>query len=97
MASRNSAANMRNLDWLMSRGQGYFGVTNYNGDVFLTRADIAAPVLDKLSQSGLSFISDGSVSAPSLAALSSSAKLPYAAGYTLIDPQQDTAWRGWPL
>ena len=91
MASRNSAANMRNLDWLMSRGQGYFGVTNYNGDVFLTRADIAAPVLDKLSQSGLSFISDGSVSAPSLAALSSSAKLPYAAGYTLIDPQQDTA------
>ena len=91
MASRNAAANMRNLDWLLSRGQGYFGVTNYNGDLFLTRADVAAPILDKLAQSGLSFISDGSVSAPSLPALSTSARLPYAQGYTLIDPQQDIA------
>jgi len=89
MASRNSAANLRNLDWLLSRAQGYFGVTNYNGDRFLTRADIAAPILDRLSKSGLSFVSDGSVNAPSLSALSSSAKLPFARGYTLIDPQQD--------
>lgn len=91
MASRNAASNMRNLDWLLSRAQGYFGVTNYNGDMFLTRADIAAPVLDKLSQSGLSFVFDGSVSAPSLSALSTSAKLPFARGYTLIDPQRDSA------
>ena len=91
MASRNSAENMRNLDWLLSRAQGYFGVTNYNGDIFLTRADVAAPILDKLAKSGLSFISDGSVSAPSLPALSSSAKLPFARGYNLIDPQQDIA------
>ena len=91
MASHNAAANMRNLDWLLSRGQGYFGVTNYNGDRFLTRADVAAPVLDKLSTSGLSFVFDGSVNAPSLSAISTSAKLPFAKGYTLIDPQQDTA------
>ena len=90
MASRNSAANMRNLDWLLSRAQGYFGVTNYNGDMFLTRADVAAPILDKLAKSGLSFIFDGSVSAPSLSALSTSARLPFAKGYNLIDPQQDT-------
>ena len=51
---------------------------------------MAAPVLDKLSKSGLSFVSDGSVNAPSLSALSSSANLPFAKGYTLIDPQQDT-------
>jgi len=90
MASRNAAANIRNLDWLLSRAQGYFGVTNYNGDLFLTRADIAAPILDKLSTSGLSFVFDGSVSAPSLSALSASAKLPFARGYNVIDPQQDT-------
>ena len=90
MANRNAAANLRNLDWLLSRAQGYFGVTNYNGDRFLTRADVAAPVLDKLSKSGLSFVSDGSVNAPSLSALSSSANLPFAKGYTLIDSQQDT-------
>jgi len=91
MASRNSAANLRNLEWLLSRAQGFFGVTNYNGDRFLSRADVAAPVLDRLSKSGLSFIFDGSVNAPSLSALSTSAKLPFAKGYTLIDPQQDTA------
>jgi len=33
---------------------------------------------------------DGSVSAPSLSALSTSARLPFARGYNLIDPQQDT-------
>ena len=91
VASQNSAANMRNLDWLLSRAQGYFGVTNYNGDRFLTRADVAAPILDKLSKSGLGFVFDGSITAPSLSALSTSAKLPYAKGYTLIDPQQDIA------
>lgn len=91
LASRNKAANMRNLDWLLSRAQGYFGVTNYNGDLFLTRADVAAPVLDKLAKSGLSFVFDGSVSAPSLSALSTSTGLPFAKGYNLIDTQQDIA------
>ena len=91
LASRNKAANMRNLDWLLSRAQGYFGVTNYNGDMFLTRADVAAPVLDTLAKSGLSFVFDGSISAPSLSALSTSAGLPFAKGYNLIDPQQDAA------
>jgi len=91
MASQNPEANIRNLEWLLSRAQGYFGVTNYNGDRFLARADVAAPVLDNLSKSGLSFIFDGSINAPSLSALSTSAKLPFSRGYTLIDPQQDTA------
>ena len=91
LKANNAAANMRNLDWLLSRSQGYFGVTNYNGDLFLTRADVAAPVLDKLSKSGLGFVFDGSVSAPSLSALSTSARLPFARGYNLIDPQQNTS------
>lgn len=90
MARSDSAANLRNLEWLLSRAQGYFGVTNYNGDRFLSRADAAAPILDKLSTSGLSFIFDGSVSAPTLSTLSTSAKLPFAKGYTVIDPQPDT-------
>jgi len=91
MVSRNVAANTRNLDWLLSRGQGYFGVTNYNGDVFLKRTDIAAPILDKLARSGLGFIFDGSVIAPTLPALSASASLPYAQAFNLIDtlPESD--------
>lgn len=91
LKANNTSANIRNLDWMLSRAQGYFGVTNYNGDLFLTRADIAAPIMDKLAKSGLSFVFDGSVSAPSLSALSTSARLPFARGYNLIDPQQDAA------
>jgi len=90
MASHNVSANPRNLDWLLSRAQGAFGVTNYNGDLFLNRSDVTAPLLDKLAKTGLAFIFDGSVSAPSLSALSSSAKLPYASGYNLIDTVQDS-------
>ncbi len=90
LASHNTASNNRNLDWLLSRAQGYFAVTNYNGDLFLTRADAAAPVLDRLAKAGLGFIYDGSETAPSLSALSQSADLPFAKGFNLIDPEQDS-------
>jgi len=90
LASRNTTSNNRNLDWLLSRAQGYFAVTNYNGDLFLTRSDAAAPILDRLSKAGLGFIYDGSETAPSLGALSQSAALPFARGYNLIDPEQDS-------
>ena len=82
---KNTSSNPRNLAWLLSRAQGAFGVTNYNGDKFLNRADAVAPLFEKLSQMGLSFVFDGSVSAPSLSAISSSARLPYASGFNLID------------
>lgn len=90
MATRNIRANPRNLDWLLSRAQGAFGVTNYNGDLFLNRADAVAPLLEKLAKTGIGFIFDGSTSAPSLSAIASSARLPYAAGYNLIDTQPDS-------
>jgi len=91
MATQNVSANPRNLDWLLSRAQGAFGVTNYNGDLFLNRSDAVAPLLEQLAKMGLSFVFDGSVSAPSLSAISSSARLPYAAGYNLIDAQPDSS------
>lgn len=90
MASRNVSSNPRNLDWLLSRAQGAFGVTNYNGDLFLNRADAVAPLFEKLERTGIGFIFDGSITAPSLSALASSARLPYAAGFNLIDSQPDS-------
>ncbi|WP_409432094.1 divergent polysaccharide deacetylase family protein [Litorimonas sp. RW-G-Af-16] len=83
--------NRRNLDWLMSRAQGYWGVTNYNGEAFLRRADAAAPLLDRLSQTGVGLITDGSFQTPTLGALSRSVKLPYKSGFGLIDPDPNTA------
>ncbi len=82
--------NIRNMEWLLSRAHGYFGVINYNGDTFLTRADVSAPILAKLEDSGLGFITDGDFSTPSLSALSQSIGLSYKNGFGLIDPQADT-------
>ncbi|GLQ19273.1 divergent polysaccharide deacetylase family protein [Algimonas porphyrae] len=81
--------NRRNLHHLLSRAKGYIGVINYNGDLFLRRSDVVAPVLAELTASGLGFVSDGAFDTPSLSALSASVNLPFAEGFGLIDPQPD--------
>lgn len=83
--------NRRNLDWLLSRAQGYYAVTNYNGELFLKRADVAAPMLDRLSQTGLGLITDGAFQTPTLGALAKSVNLPFQAGFGLIDPDPNKA------
>ncbi|MEP1230030.1 MAG: divergent polysaccharide deacetylase family protein [Litorimonas sp.] len=90
LTSQTASENMRNMEWLLSRAHGYFGVINYNGDTFLTRADVSAPILATLETSGLGFITDGDFSAPSLNALSQSVGLPYKNGFGLIDPEANT-------
>ena len=88
-AQQSPAKNIRNLDWLVSRAQGFFAVTNYNGDLVLTRSDVLAPILAHLSDAGLGFIYDGSVAAPTLSGLSSSAGLRFTEATTLIDQTPD--------
>ncbi len=88
----NSAAiNIRNLDWLMSRAQGYFAVTNYNGGKLLARNDVMMPILAHLSDSGLGLIYDGSESLGALPALSASSNLPYTQAFSIIDSQSNIA------
>jgi len=80
------AENGRRLDWMLSRAKGYAGLINFNGDNFLTRADIAAPFMDRLSQTGLGFLTDGAFETPSLPALAKSVRQPFKTGHGLIDP-----------
>ena len=80
------AENGRRLDWMLSRAQGYAGLINFNGDAFLTRADAAAPYMDRISQTGLGFLTDGAFEAPALPALASSVRQPFKVGHGLIDP-----------
>ncbi len=82
--------NQRHLDWLLSRAQGYFGVTNYNGDLFLNRADASLTTLDRLSKSGLSLVTDGAFDTTGLDTLARSVGLPYKQGFGLIDPEPQT-------
>ncbi len=76
----------RNVDWAMSRAQGYAGIINFNGDQFLTRTDIAGPFVDYLSKTGLGFITDGDFETPSLPSIAKAMEQPFKAGHGLIDP-----------
>jgi len=80
------AENFRRLEWMLSRAQGYAGIINFNGDVFLTRTDMAAPLMDVLSQTSLGFLTDGDFETPSLAGLARAVRQPYKAGFGVIDP-----------
>lgn len=80
------AENRRRLEWMMSRAQGYAGLINFNGDVFLTRTDVAAPFMDTLSKTGLGFLTDGDFETPSLPALAKSVRQPFKTGNGLVDP-----------
>jgi len=78
--------NARNFDWMLSRAQGYAGVINFNGDLFLKRTDVAAVFMEQVSATGLGFLTDGSFETPSLTALSRTVGQPFKTGHGLIDP-----------
>ena len=48
------------MDWLLSRATGYFGVTNYLGDRFVTSDAGMGAFLTVLRQRGVAFLDDGS-------------------------------------
>ena len=74
------------LDWMMSRAQGYAGLINFNGDIYLTRPDIAGPYMDYLSKTGVGFFTDGAFETPALSGISQTTGQPYKTGHGLIDP-----------
>lgn len=80
------AENGDRLDWMMSRAQGYAGLINFNGDIYLTRPDIAAPYMDYLSKTGVGFFTDGAFETPALTGISQSTRQPFKSGNGLIDP-----------
>jgi polysaccharide deacetylase 2 family uncharacterized protein YibQ len=59
LASAPSAQNIGRLEQLLSRGAGYFGVTNYQGARFATSAQASGPVVQALRRRGLVLISSG--------------------------------------
>jgi len=58
LTSRSEEQNLQRLDWVLSRAEGYFGVTNYLGAHFAADRDAIEPVLARLSAAGLSYVDD---------------------------------------
>jgi hypothetical protein len=49
----------KRMDWLLSRAQGYFGVTNYLGGRFLTADAAVGAFAATVKKRGLAFVDDG--------------------------------------
>lgn len=85
----NPAVNIRNMDWLMSRAQGYFAVTNYNGGRLVQDQNAMGPILQHLGNAGVGFIFDGSEDPITLISLSAGANLSFQSAYNVIDSQSE--------
>jgi polysaccharide deacetylase 2 family uncharacterized protein YibQ len=89
LASASSQQNATRLEQLLSRGAGYFGVTNYQGARFATSAQASAPVVQALRRRGLVFVSSGIGQRTALSVEAQRAGLPITAADRLIDVRQE--------
>ena len=60
LVSLTPEQNVDRLHWLMSRFQGYVGISNFMGARFTASEPALAPVLKEASQRGLIYVDDGS-------------------------------------
>lgn len=79
------SANIRNLDYLLSRGQGYFAVTNYGGESLLKDSSALKPILDHVHNSGLGFIYDDSIAGSTIGPTTEKTSLPFTSASAMID------------
>ncbi|MDP3490161.1 MAG: divergent polysaccharide deacetylase family protein [Phenylobacterium sp.] len=80
LASSGPAETSRRLEWLLSRGTGYFGLTNYLGSRFLSSDPAMAAFTTVLKTRGLAFIDDGQAAGRGLG-------VPRASAGRIIDEQ----------
>jgi polysaccharide deacetylase 2 family uncharacterized protein YibQ len=88
-ASGSAKDNVAKLDDLLSRGAGYFAVSNYQGSKFAQSGAATAPVVQSLKSRGLGFISNGIGARAALGAEARKAKLPFAAADRVLDAQRE--------
>ena len=79
------------LDWLLSRGSGYFAVMNFNGDILLNDKDTSHLILSYLSDAGLGFIFDNSFEALSLPVLATNNNTSYIQSTLIIDETDNSS------
>ena len=80
-----AGSNIRNLDYLMSRAQGYFAVTNYLGERFFDSETAMGPVTKHISDAGVGFIYDGIGKNAALDRAARSAGLTWVQNKSVID------------
>jgi uncharacterized protein len=77
--------NAERLRWLMSRFQGYVGITNYMGARFTATEHALAPVLHETAKRGLIYFDDGSSPRSLAGQIAGANNLPFAHAGVVID------------
>lgn len=91
LSSLSPAQNLDRLHWMLSRMQGYVGVTNYMGARFTSNETALAAVLRDIGKRGLLYLDDGS-SPRSVATKSADAtKAPFVKADLVVDATPDWA------
>jgi uncharacterized protein len=91
LAAASAQQNISRLEQLLSRGSGYFGVTNYQGARFATSAQASAPIVQALRRRGLVFISSGIGQRTALSVEAQRAGLTSTGADRLIDVRQEAS------
>ena len=89
LSSATGPQNISRLEQLLSRGAGYFGVTNYQGARFATSAQASQPVVQALRRRGLVFISSGIGQRTALSVEAQRAGLTNTAADRIIDTRRE--------
>ncbi len=89
LASAPAQQNISRLEHLLSRGAGYFGVTNYQGARFATSAQASQPIVQALRRRGLVFISSGIGQRTALSLEAQRAGLASTAADRIIDARRE--------
>jgi polysaccharide deacetylase 2 family uncharacterized protein YibQ len=89
LAASNAQQNVARLENLLSRGAGYFGVTNYQGARFATSAPAVQPVVQALRRRGLVFVTSGIGQRTALSIEAQRAGLATTAADRIIDARRE--------
>lgn len=89
LAAGAAKDNVGKLENLMSRGAGYFAVSNYQGTKFAQSTAATAPIVQALKSRGLAFLSNGLGTRAALAVESQKNGLPFASADRVLDAQRE--------
>jgi polysaccharide deacetylase 2 family uncharacterized protein YibQ len=84
-----SEQNLDRLHWLLSRLQGYVGVTNLMGARFITSEAALSPVLRDIAGRGLLYLDDGTVPKSAAAEVASGIRAPFLKADLMLDAKAD--------
>ena len=89
----SGTANIKNLEYFLSRTQGYFAVTNYDGDRLANDEAALLPIIKTLKDAGLGFVYDGAIDNARIVPLAKREAFPLISAAAYIDEeQQDSAY-----